>query len=379
MTVMVTFVLMVTSAFAVDLGIAFNSKRQLQTAADAAVLAAAAVYAKYPGTCAQLVTNTAYLTEAQAAADAYRDANRTGSTGLTITPACNSQGELEVGYSASRTTDTVFAKLLGVESIGTERQAAALVDVPNSINYGVRPFALCSADLPTGTTPSTVVEITPPGQAHGGSTCAAAQAGGNWWYVTCDIAGGGTSDGSPHGMAEALANGCTNTMRIVTPQDKTTSSTLSASMTASCVTGMAATASCLDGDTGNSSLANPIGYGAWDLVLGKTIFLPVFCSTPVCTPDTVTGTGTSSRYPVYSIASVVVCGYHIYDKANKVSNTGNCAGNTFTQAYLESKDSHDVYLYLKFVRVLTSQDQTTSDCALGTTCDAGLRRVRLSG
>ena len=35
-------------------------------------------------------------------------------------------------------------------------------------------------------------------------------------------------------------------------------------------------------------------------------------------------------------------------------------------------------LYRKCVRVLTSQDQTTSDCALGTSCHGGLRRVRLS-
>jgi hypothetical protein len=377
-TMLVTFVVMIGSAFTVDFGLAYTSKRQLQTAADSAVLAAAAVYAKYPGTCAQLVANPAYKTEAQVAADKYRGENRGGSTGVTITPACNSQGELEIGSSATGSTETVFARLLGVDSITTHRVAGALVDVPNSVNYGVRPFALCSADLPTGSTPSAVVEITPPGQAHGGSTCAAAQAGGNWWYVTCNIAGGLTSEGSPHAMATAITQGCTNTIKIVTPQNKTTSTTLSASMTANCVTGMAATATCLDGDTGNSSMTNPIGYGAWDSILGKTIFLPVFCSTPSCTPDTVTGTGTSSRYPVYSIASVVVCGYHIYDKNNKVSNTGDCAGNTFTQTYVESKDAHDIYLYLKFVRVLTSQDQTTSDCALGTTCDAGLRRVRLS-
>ena len=378
MTGMVTVVVMISSAFAVDLGIAYNSKRQLQTAADSAVLAAAAVYAKYPGTCAQLVTNAAYQAEAQTAADKYRGENRTGSTGVTIIPACNSQGELEVGYSANGSTDTVFARLLGISSITTERDAEALVDVPTSINYGVRPFALCSADLPTGSTPSAVMEIAPPGQAHGGSNCASAEAGGNWWYVTCNVPSGGTSDGSPHAMAEAIVQGCTNTIRIVTPQNKTTSTTLSASMTANCVTGMAATPTCLDGDTGNSSMTNPVGYGAWDLILGKTIFLPVFCSTPTCTPDTVTGTGTSSRYPVYSVASVVLCGYHIYDKSSKVSNTGDCTGNTFTQAYVEGKHHNEVWFYLKFVRVLTSQDQTTSDCALGTTCDAGLRRVRLS-
>jgi Flp pilus assembly protein TadG len=378
LTVALTFVVMMTSAFAVDLGMAYTSKRQLQTAADSAVLAAAAVYAKYPGTCADLVANATYRAQAQAAADGYRTQNRSGSAGTAIEAACNSQGELEVGYAATGSTATVFANLVGIDSIASQRSAKALVDVPTSINYGVRPFALCSADIPTGSTPSAVLEITPPGQAHGGSSCAAAQAGGNWWYVTCNVAGGGTSEGSPQDMGTAIVQGCTNTIKIVTPQDKTTSATLSASMTAGCLTGMAATATCLDGDTGNSSLSNHFGYEAWDQILGKTVFLPVFCSPPTCTPDTVTGTGSTSRYPVYSLASVVVCGYHIYDKNSKVSNTGDCAGNTFTQAYVAGKDSSSVYLYLKFVRVLTSQDQTMSDCALGTSCDGGLRRVRLS-
>jgi hypothetical protein len=374
----VLFVVTLTSAFAVDLGVAYNSKRQLQTASDAAALGAAAVYAKFPGTCAQLVANPAYQAQAQAAANKYKTANLAGATGSTITATCNSQGELEVSYSATRSTETVFAKLIGIDSITTQRAASAQVDVPTSIDYGVRPFALCSADLPISASPTGVLEITPPGQAHGGSTCAAAQAGGNWWYVTCDIGGGLTSEGSPQNMATAIVNGCTNKIQIVTPQDKTTSTSLSNSLTVDCSVGKPATATCLDGDTGNSSMSNKDGYQAWDQILGKTIYLPVFCSTPTCTPDTVTGTGTSSRYPVYSIASVVLCGYHIYDKNSKVSNTGDCAGNTFTQAYVEGKDKKDIYFYLKFVRVLTSQDQTSSSCALGTSCDGGLRRVRLS-
>lgn len=373
-----TFVMMLTSAFAVDLGMAYTSKRQLQTAADSAVLAAAAVYAQYPGTCADLVANATYRALAQAAADSYRIENRSGSAGTPIAPACNSQGELEIGYAATGSTATVFANLVGIDSIATGRSAKALVDVPTSIDYGIRPYALCSADIPTGATPPTVLEVKPPGQAHGGSSCASAQSPGNWWFNVCDIQGGGTSQGSPADMASAITNGCTNKVRIVTPQDKTTPTSLSASLTATCTSGFAYSSTCLQGDTGNSSLSNNTAYSAWDTVLGKTIYLPVFCSDPICAPDTVNGNGSNVYYPVYSIAAVVVCGYHIYDKNNQVSNTGDCAGNTWTKTVIESRDKKDIYLYLKFVRILTSQDQTTSDCALGTSCDGGLRRVRLS-
>jgi Flp pilus assembly protein TadG len=371
-------VLLIASAFTVDFGVAYVSKRQLQTAADSAALAAAAVYSKYPGTCAQLTANVAYKSEAQTVANSYRTKNRSGSTGTTITPSCNAQGELVVGYSATASTATFFGVIIGTNSITTSRTASAQVDVPNAVNHGIRPYALCSADVPTGPTPSGVVEIKPPGQAHGGSLCADAQAGGNWWFVTCDIPGGGQSDGSPKNMGTAIEQGCTNTIKIVTPQNKTTPATLSTSMTVNCSAGKPATSSCLDGDTGNSSLKNKDGYEAWDTILGKKIMLPVFCSTPTCNPDTVSGTGTNTRYPVYSIAGVVVCGYHIYDKNSKVSNTGDCAGNTFTSAYVSGQDKKDVYFYLKFTQVLTSSDQSASDCALGTTCDGGLRRVRLS-
>src|SRR4051794_20992600 len=58
------------AGFSVDFGMAYNMKRQLQTSADAAALAAASVYAKYPGSCDQLLAKPAYKTEAQAAADA---------------------------------------------------------------------------------------------------------------------------------------------------------------------------------------------------------------------------------------------------------------------------------------------------------------------
>lgn len=371
--------LFVASAFVVDLGQSYVSKRQLQTAADSAVLAAGSVYANYQGTCNTLAMNSVYKAEAQAAADAMRSQNRPGSTGSSLTANCNAQGELELTYSAEGTTDAVFGQLVtGTSRIGTYREASATVDVPSSVSNGIRPYALCNADVPLAGSTTGVVEITPPGQAHSGSSCADAQAGGNWWFVTCDIPSGGQSDGSPHNMGEAIEEGCTNTISVVSPQDATSPTTLSASMTLNCKTGSSPSPSCLDGDTGNSSLSNKFAYEAWDTILGDKILLPVFCSTPTCSPDTVNGTGTNSRYPVFAIASVVVCGYHIYNKNSKVSNTGDCAGNTFTSAYVSGKDKKDVYLYLKFVTVQTSGSTASASCSLGSSCDNGLRRVHLS-
>ncbi len=379
MTGLLSVVLLLIAAFSVDFGMAYASKRQLQTAADSSVLAAAAVYAKYPGTCSTLVLNSSYKTEAQAAADSMRAQNRPGSAGSTLIPSCNAQGELQLTYEASGETPLSLGRLAtDADSITTARQAGAQVDVGKSTGVGVRPYALCSADVPVAGYPTGVLEIKPPGQAHGGSDCAEAEAGGNWWFITCDIVGGGQSDGSPKDMAAAIEHGCTNTISVVSPQNRTTPATLSTSLTVNCKTGKPPTASCLDGDTGNSSLKNKDGYEAWGKILGQTIMLPVFCSDPTCAPDTVSGTGTNSRYPVYAIAGVVLCGYHIYDKASAVSNTGSCAGNTFTSTYVDGQDKKDVYFYFKFVNVLSSGSTETNDCSLGGACDAGLRRVSLS-
>jgi Flp pilus assembly protein TadG len=376
---MLMIALMTLVAFTADLGQAYVSKRQLQTAADASALAAASVYAKYPGSCSTLAANGSYRTEAQSAADDYRERNRAGSAGSPIDVHCNTEGELEVGYTATGSTPSVFGQLAtGEESITTSRSASALVDVPSSASHGVRPFAMCSVDIPHGPMPTGVVEIKPPGAAHSGSACGASEAGGNWWYVTCDLISGGQSDGAPQNMASAIQLGCANKISVVKPQTSTSPAGRSLSLTTNCHVGSPATSSCLDGDTGNSSLKNVAGYTAWESILGQTIILPVFCSDPTCVPDTPSGSGTNSRYPVYQLTSVVVCGFHIYNKSSRVTSAGNCAGNSYTPAYVSSLGNNDVYFYFKFVRLQTSEDTSLADCALDAACDGGLRRVHLS-
>ncbi len=74
------------AAFVVDFGIAYNSKRQLQTAADAGALAAAQVYKSQTGVpCATLLGNLTLKAQAQAAADKWAELNRPAKEGTAIT------------------------------------------------------------------------------------------------------------------------------------------------------------------------------------------------------------------------------------------------------------------------------------------------------
>lgn len=374
-TAMLALVLCMTAAFATDLGAAYNSKRQLQTAADAAALAAAQVYARYPGTCDSI--RTAHFAEANAAATSYLTKNRPGATtpDITVATCAAAGGRIEVTVSTAGDTPTTFGRLAGVDSITTGRAATARTMVGASSGK-LRPYALCSSDVPPAASlPSGVIEITQPGQAHTGSDCSAAEAGGNWWYVACPEDSNGSMSADEVGAA--LENGCSDNVEIVTPQNSFSSSTLSASLTAHCVKGSPRTPSCLAGDTGNSSNQNKKAYEKWAGLLGKTITLPVFCTASTCTPDTVNGSGSQAAYPVYKIASVVVCGFHIYDNASQSYAGGNCAGNGFNEAYVDAIDKKEVRLFLKFVMVRSAESNIPNDCALGTGCDGGLRTTSL--
>ena len=69
-------VVVTVAAFAVDFGMAYTSKRQLQTAADAGALAAASYYTQQLGNCSTLIGNASYKTAAQAIATDYVTNNR---------------------------------------------------------------------------------------------------------------------------------------------------------------------------------------------------------------------------------------------------------------------------------------------------------------
>ncbi len=393
-------VLLIASAFVVDLGVAYTSKRQLQTAADAAALAAAKRFAAEPGTCAQLKAN--FSAAAAAVAEGIAEVNRPQQTKEAFDVTCLTsgpyKGALQVTYRASGQTPTVFGGSVVGDKIVATGEASAVVYVPGS-DLGMRPYGMCSLDVPpVASMPTGVVEVKAPGQAWGGSGCPSAQTGGNWWFMSCP----GTSSAgmNPHEIADAIRNGCPIGAVAVSPQTPSPASALSASLTVDCNSQADVDLWCLDADTGNSSLQNPDPVSAWADILGKTITVPVFCTAPTCDPSTVDGTGTQRVYPVFKLAAVVVCGYHMYDKGSGSSNTGDCAGNTFSSTYASllgcsnannacipawnsdgsaapnQKPKETVRLFVRFVQDMTGV--SVAKCDLGSACDGGVRQIAMS-
>jgi hypothetical protein len=90
----------------------------------------------------------------------------------------------------------------------------------------------------------------------------------------------------------------------------------------------------------------------------------------------------------------------MYDKGSGISNTGDCAGNTFGAAYASllgcssanhaclpgwnpdgtaggnKKPKEVVRLFLKYVQELTGV--TVANCDLGSSCDGGIRQIAMS-
>lgn len=99
-------VLCLCAAFVTDFGIAYMNKRQVQTAVDAAVLAAGKVYANQPGGCTALRDSTSLRAAADQAADDLRRANLPGTAtasadaAFNVVLACTASG-LTVDYAVS--------------------------------------------------------------------------------------------------------------------------------------------------------------------------------------------------------------------------------------------------------------------------------------
>ncbi|HET7387891.1 MAG TPA: pilus assembly protein TadG-related protein [Nocardioidaceae bacterium] len=387
------------ASFTVDFGQAYVSKRQLQTATDAGVLAAGAYYTDKEGTCAELSANTTYTNAAQDIANNIVDQNLGLDPSAPATPdrplsvTCNSNGQLVVGMTATRATPVTLGAIYGVKSITTGRSSEATVAPAASAQ--VKPYALCSSQAQGPPVSGEVFQVGDPGQAGGGSDCPDSETGGNWWWLDCpeDTAHSGT----PDIIAENLKNGCSDPITIIPDQPTPTPpaaavppTDLSAALTAHCSTAGDRSSDCVTGDTGNSSLKNKKVYDEWPALLGKKILLPVFCGAPTCDPDTVNGTGTHTVYPVYKVAAMVLCGYHIYDKASGYSGSDECnntvddpdtnpSGFDATSAAGQGgDDSKKVWLYVRYTHVYVSNDKQFTDAGLGTDQDGGARQVTLT-
>ncbi|WP_224279549.1 pilus assembly protein TadG-related protein [Nocardioides lacusdianchii] len=131
MVSVLTVVIMILAAFSVDLGLAYSTKRQLATAADAASLAAVSVYKKdFVGSCsaAALASQSTVRTAAEAAADSVYVANYTSGTtasGDITAVQCKGVG-VEVVYRATGSSGSPFGVLAGgTGAIATKGSAAA--------------------------------------------------------------------------------------------------------------------------------------------------------------------------------------------------------------------------------------------------------------
>lgn len=163
-TALLIVLLLVVSAFSIDVGLAYASRMELRTAADSGALAAAGVFAETEDirTCEQLRDDAALSAQANAAAQAIAGDNYADSGIAAVNPGnivveCVNDGTndgLKVSMSVTGDTDTFFGQLAGAGgTIESTTTAAALVDVPPE-GTGLRPLALCSSYLPSS--PSSV-------------------------------------------------------------------------------------------------------------------------------------------------------------------------------------------------------------------------------
>jgi hypothetical protein len=317
--------LMVLSAFTVDLGQAYVSKRQLQTAADAGALAAAQIYRDQSQTCANLIADPVLKAQAQSAADKWAAANYTGVTGTPITLACNSVTSLTVGYGTSGKTPQVFGQLVtGHGSITTARDAAATIGP--GVAGGLRPWGLCS-----GVTSAQGVVVFVPmkgGSAvtkngvsvTGDSLCGGDGPPGGWWVMQCTGQGNGTG-----ATQDAVQDGCPTAGYHAVPGQTSsmTPAQLSTFLQAACPN-KTQDDTCLQSDTGNNF---HLASDQWQGLIGQTFTLPVICTKPTCNPMAVSGSGQNASYPIQQLATVQLCGFELMPRGPSTGwpTTGACA------------------------------------------------------
>jgi hypothetical protein len=412
---MAAFVLFPLSALVVDAGQAYTNKRQLQNAADAGALAAVQVYRDADGSACQMAADPALEAAARSAAEAVGDDDpqednsvdrQVGTLDFQVDCITSGtyKGALQATYAVGRSTTSFFSEGGDIEA---SADANAVMFVPGAAEK-FRPYGLCAADVPDADDmPSSVVEIASPGQAAGRSGCPSAETSGNWWFMNCPGAPNGGMN--PTEVAQVLTDGCANPAETVKPQNPSSPASLSASLTVNCNDQADVSTSCLDAETGNADLKNRTPVAAWNTLLGSTIIVPVFCAQPTCDPSTVDGNGTGNVYPVYTFTAVTVCGFHFYSvrDGQKMSNTGDCAGNAYAPPakasdYVEKlgcrndndpclpvydedgnptgdmeKPKDTVRLWLKFNKLVGGL-KTPSGCELGGGCDGGLRQYALN-
>ena len=372
------------SAFTVDLGAAYVSNRNLQKAADAGALAGAQALTQFPGTCDSIRSNSAAVAAAhQAAIDVakknYPDASWTEDT-TAWKVSCDPQLKVvNVTFANSGTTKANFAGVIGgASTVTTMRGSQATVDVAPGTGNSVRPLALCSASFDPAYMERSgdFVRIHFPGAGRVPPAACNVNLSGNWWLTDCPGERTGAAGGTD-GLVNQILNGCPDPVSVIPGQeDATTPGALTVVLDDACPTAPQYSETCMSGNPGNITQGQTTD--AWKTFMdsGKVGVFPVFCAPTSCSAVTASGNGTNTVFPVYKLVSAYICGFH-FDSTRKYDSIhANCAGNPYSTA---GDTTSNNYFVFKIVNFRTSISNEESECALGASCDGGLRRTRLTG
>jgi Flp pilus assembly protein TadG len=278
------------AAFAVDAGAAWEAKRRIRTATDAAALAAAGVYASGGNGCAS--TDDSYLNANDSAA-AVTNCSAVAQT--TSNPG-------RVTVTGERPVDFHFAQIFGVDGVDVRSSTTARYGNVESV-IGLRPMGLCLSanpaletwmNLPTGpTTDSGTIRII---YSKSHPTACGENAPGNWGML--DFNGGSNSNSEAR---DWVANGYPGQVSLYDPT--------------------------IPGDTG--SFSQSIDEELASLV-GTEFGIPVF--------DEVSGTGANTEFRLVAFVKVELVGFEVQgaqadrylDLQFKVGNLagGGCCGGT---------------------------------------------------
>lgn len=379
-------VLLGISAFAITFGAAYTNRQRLQTAADAAALAAAGYLAEQPGGCATMTSAhpSAVLYVTRVLDGSYGDADI-----RPLPPTCNAEGRVEVGYTASATTPVGLGAVLGQGDIDVTATATAEVGVASEVT-GVLPYAICSANLPaslpTGPIridyPATLPAlpepiILTPGFPDPG--CQGDPAPASWWVTTCPDGATGKA-----ALDANTRNGCADPVSAVDGQRAVAGDpvALSGLLAAACPPAPGSDQDCLATEPGQ--LIDPVAdediWRAWeDIIKGSDparVLFPVFCGEPRCTPS-----ASGQQYPIMGFASAWVCAFHW--KGRPPSHSADDVGSGGPSACAGTQNVDEIpgeegFLILAFDTIQVGDTVTPADCGLGDgTCDFGVRMTRL--
>lgn len=311
------------AALVVDLGLARDTRRMAQNAADASALSAAnALYLDTSKPVAMRISSavTAAMDYAKGnygvqeadwagCVDPEHLAHTAGTQCISFD---NAAEPTEVRVKVpTETTPTLFGGAAG-GSGGVAVSAAAHAKVEPGgpePEDGLRPWGICSKVVGT----SGEVVFVP---MKGGTTsakapndgCGTEGPPGGWWVAQCN--GQSNSNGATE---ETVLHGCPTDVgyQPVPGQPGSGSSAIHDYLTDYCPN-KAENATCLASDPGNN-FHN--ASDEWQTLVGHTIQMPVFCFPPTCSSGAYSAQGQNASYAIYKIATVEICGFEFPPRA----------------------------------------------------------------